>query len=167
MSREHASPLAVLVEEPAVIPAVSEEQKHTETGSLKIAIAGADRAGNAVLREMLEATGQAQEVLEWAWLNGLKLRDAQDVPDVVFLDLSAGMGSEFMFAQELCKLRPTVHIIACSAKNETNPEFLLQARRAGIRDFLQKPYNRVEIGLLMRRLGDECGVKPAKKEATG
>lgn len=116
---------------------------------------------------MLEQSGLASDVQEWAWLNELKLRNAQDVPEVVFLDLSAGMGAEFIFAQELSKLRPSVHIIACSAKTETNPEFLLQAMRSGIRDFLQKPYNRVEVGALMHRLADECGMRPAKKPSGG
>ena len=116
---------------------------------------------------MLEATGTVKEVLEWAWLNGMKLRDAQDVPDVVFLDLSAGMGSEFLFAQELIKLNPAAHIIACSAKNETNAEFLLQAMRSGIREFLQKPYSRIEVAQLMHRLSQENEVRPTKKVTGG
>jgi pilus assembly protein CpaE len=134
---------------------------------LKAAIAGTDRAGNSALKTMLQQAGLASDVQEWAWLNELKLRNAQDVPEVVFLDLSAGMGAEFIFAQELSKLRPSVHIIACSAKTETNPDFLLQAMRSGIRDFLQKPYNRVEVGALMHRLADECGVRPEKKASGG
>jgi len=166
MNREQTRPTAVLVE-PAPLPAAAQEPDPSGGANLKVAIAGTDRAGNAILRGMLEASGSAREIQEWAWMNELKLRNAQDVPDVVFLDLSAGTGSEFVFAQGLSKLKPSVHIIACSTKNETNPEFLLQAMRSGIRDFLQKPYNRVEIGLLMRRLGEEYGAKAEKKGAAG
>lgn len=116
---------------------------------------------------MLQQTGLAKNIQEWPSLSIAKLRHAEDVPDVVFLDLSSGMGSEFVFAQELTKLRPAVHIIACSAKYETDPEFLLQAMRSGIRDFLQKPYNRVEVAALMHRLGSECTAQPVKQAGTG
>lgn len=132
-----------------------------------MAIAGGDTLGNATLRAMLQQTGLAKDVQDWSHAMGLRLRHAQDVPDVVFLDLSSGMGSEFVFAQELSKLRPSVHIIACSAKRESDPEFLLQAMRAGIRDFVQKPYNRLEITELVVRLVEESGVQLVRKAATG
>jgi pilus assembly protein CpaE len=166
--REHASPAAVLTDA-APIPAVSTEHNFEETRTpvLTVAMAGSDPVGNSTLRSMLQQTGVVKNVHEWASLSGLKLRHAADVPDVVFLDLSSGMGSEFLFAQELSKLRPAVHIIACSAKYETNPDFLLQAMRSGIRDFLQKPYNRVEIAALMYRLVSESGVQPAKRVGAG
>ena len=155
-----------MLAEPAAAPMAPAAVEATTTTLLKAAIAGCDRAGNATLCGMLEATGTVKEVLEWAWLNELKLRDAQDVPNVVFIDLSAGMGSEFLFAQELVKLNPAVHLIACSTKNETNADFLLQAMRAGIREFLQKPFNRIEVAQLMHRLSQENEARPAKK-ATG
>jgi pilus assembly protein CpaE len=94
------------------------------------------------------------------------LRHAEDIPDVVFLDLSTGMGSEFVFAQELSKLRPSVHIIACTAKYETNSEYLLQAMRSGVRDFLQKPYNRIEVASLIERLSGETA-EPVKQSGAG
>src|ERR1700752_1521360 len=131
MYRHQDRPTSLLLE-PAAAPLAPAAVGQAPTPSLKAAIAGSDRASNATLCAMLEATGLLKEVLEWAWLTGMKLRDAQDVPDVVFLDLAAGMGSEFLFAQELVKLNPAVHIIACSARSETNAEFLLQAMLSGI-----------------------------------
>jgi len=166
MFRQDHSPSAVLLET-AVLPKPEKAIETRDAPVIKVAIAGTDRSSNSALKAMLEQSGLTSDVQEWAWLNELKLRNAQDVPEVVFLDLSAGMGAEFIFAQELSKLRPSVHIIACSAKTETSPEFLLQAMRSGIRDFLQKPYNRVEVGALMHRLANECGVRPAKKMAGG
>ncbi|HSC45455.1 MAG TPA: AAA family ATPase [Candidatus Acidoferrum sp.] len=168
MFRPEDCPTAVLVETPDFSTTQRAlEAPAADVPALKVAIAGSDRAGNSTLQAMLEQSGLASEVKEWAWLNELKLRNTQDVPEVVFLDLSAGMGAEFIFAQELSKLRPSVHIIACSAKMETNPEFLLQAMRSGIRDFLQKPYSRGEVAALMHRLADECGVRPEKKASGG
>src|SRR5580765_4645910 len=165
--REHASPAAVLTD-CAAISAVS-EGKFAEaiTPVLTAAMAGSDPVGNSMLRSMLQQTGLVKNVQEWASLSVPKLRGAEYVPDVVFLDLSSGLGSEFVFAQELTKLRPAVHIIACSAKYETDPEFLLQAMRSGVRDFLQKTYNRIEIAALIDRLGSECSVQPAKPAGTG
>src|SRR5690349_7269706 len=155
MFRPEDCPTAVLVETPDFSTTQRAlEAPAADVPALKVAIAGSDRAGNSTLQAMLEQSGLASEVKEWAWLNELKLRNTQDVPEVVFLDLSAGMGAEFIFAQELSKLRPSVHIIACSAKMETNPEFLLQAMRSGIRDFFQKPYSRGEVAALMHRLAD-------------
>jgi pilus assembly protein CpaE len=165
--REHASPAGVLTD-CAPISAVSERNfAEAITPVLTAAMAGSDPVGNSTLRSMLHETGLVKNVQEWASLSVPKLRRAEDVPDVVFLDLSSGLGSEFVFAQELTKLRPAAHIIACSAKYETNPEFLLQAMRSGIRDFLQKPYNRIEITALIDRLGSECSVQPAKPAGTG
>jgi pilus assembly protein CpaE len=168
MSRLKDSSTALLsdsLNSPAARPAPDDEP--AASAGLTVAIAGADRMSNGALGAMVQETGLAKKVEEWAWLNTVKLRNAQDVPDVVFLDLSSGMGSEFLFAQELSRLRPAVTIIACSNRNETNAEFLLQAMRSGIRDFLQKPFNRIEVQSLMRRLGEQCEVQPEKKTGSG
>jgi len=67
----------------------------------------------------------------------------------------------------LAKLRPSVHIVACSAKKESNPEFLLQAMRSGVRDFLQKPYDRIELSSLIDRVsGEHLRVMP-RRSVTG
>ena len=168
MYREQQSPAAVLVDSTPVHTEFPERNFEEAIAPVfKVALAGADPVGNAMLRAMLQQSGLVKDTQEWAWLEAVKLRHADDVPDLVFLDLSTGMGSELAFAQELSKLRPSVTIIACSIKNETNPEFLLQAMRSGIRDFLQKPYNRIEIASLMHRLGSECGAQPTKNAGTG
>ena len=162
MYSKQDSPAAALVDSPA-----AGDLAPAARGTLTAAIAGSDSLGNATLLGMLEDTGLVKETVQWTWPNALKLRNAQDVPDVVFLDLSAGMGSEFLFAQELNKLRPAVHIIACSTKNETNPEYLLEAMRSGVRDFLQKPFNRGEVLALLGRLGEQCQVETEKKKGSG
>jgi len=168
MYREQESPAAVLVDSTQV-HTESPERNFEEaiTPVFKVALAGADPIGNSTLRAILQQSGLVKDTQEWASLDAVKLRHTDDVPDVVFLDLSTGRGSEFAFAQELSKLRPSVTIIACSTKSETNPEFLLQAMRSGIRDFLQKPYNRIEVGSLMHRLGNDCGAQPVKSAGTG
>jgi pilus assembly protein CpaE len=168
MHRERESLAAVLFDSsPAHAESPEGDFLEATRPVFKVALAGADPIGNSTLRAMLQQSGLARDTQEWASLDAVKLRHADDVPDVVFLDLSTGMGSELAFAQGLSKLRPSVTIIACSMKNETNPEFLLQAMRSGIRDFLQKPYNRIEVVSLMHRLGNECGAQPVKRAGTG
>jgi pilus assembly protein CpaE len=168
MHREQDSPATVLVGSTQVEAASAERNfEQAIVPVLTVAMAGADPVGNSTLRAMLQQTGLVKSVQEWASLSVAKPGHPDDVPDVVFLDLSTGMGSEFAFAQQLGRVRPSVNIIVCSTKNETNPEFLLQAMRSGIRDFLQKPYNRVEIAGLMRRLSGECGAQPMKSSGAG
>ena len=94
------------------------------------------------------------------------MRHSQDVPEVVFLDISGSGQSEFAFAQQLARLRPSVHIVACSAKRESNPEFLLHAMRSGVRDFLQKPYDRVEVSSIVTRVSGENS-REAPRPSTG
>jgi len=168
MYREQENAAAVLLDStPVHTESAGRGFEEATTPVFKVALAGADPIGNSTLRAMLQQSGLAKDTQEWASLDAVKLRHADDVPDVVFLDLSTGLGSELAFAQGLSKLRPSVTIIACSMKNETNPEFLLQAMRSGIRDFLQKPYNRIEVVSLMHRLGNECGAQPVKSAGTG
>jgi len=152
MHREQPSSAVTLMD---AAPFTASQEMTLPGPALSAAMAGSDPVDNSTLRAILEHTGLIKSLEEWAGRSSFKLQHAEDVPDVVFLDLSAGMGSEFALAQELSKLRPSVHIIACTAKFETNPEFLLQAMRSGVRDFLQKPYNRVEVLSLLARLRGE------------
>jgi pilus assembly protein CpaE len=101
---------------------------------------------------MLLQTSQVRNIRDWVSPATLELLHAQDVPDVVFLDMNADGAADFSLAQQLVKLRPSVHIVACSARNLTSPDVLLQAMRSGVRDFLQKPYDRSELSSLIARV---------------
>ncbi len=143
-----------MIESPASVPepAVAIPESPAAGSLLSFAIASSDSAGCSSLRHMLLQTGLAKEIHEWASPKAVELRHSQDVPDVVFLDLNGTAQSDFAFAQQLAKLRPSVHIVACSAKRDSNPDFLLQAMRSGVRDFLQKPYDRMEVSSLIIRV---------------
>ena len=103
---------------------------------------------------MLLQTALVREIRDWASTKAVELRHSQDVPDVVFLDLNATAQSDLPLPR-LAKLRPSVPIVACSAKRESNPDFLLQAMRSGVRDFLQKPYDRSEVSSMIVRVNNE------------
>jgi pilus assembly protein CpaE len=157
MFRESASSSDVTIESPEseAETAVAIPESRTAGALLSFAIASSDPAACSTLRHMLLQTGLAKEVHEWASAKAVELRHSQDVPDVVFLDLNGTAQSDFAFAQQLTKLRPSVHIVACSAKKESNPDFLLQAMRSGVRDFVQKPYDRIDVSSLVVRVSSE------------
>lgn len=173
MYTEHGSPSALLVE--TQTPAPKTATRNTESGSsvaaasplLSVAVVGSDPVGGSTLRHMLLQSGLVKDVHEWASPQAIELRHSQDVPDVVFLDLSGSGESDFDFAQQLSRLRPSTHIIACSAKKESSPDFLLCAMRSGVRDFLQKPYDRVELSSLIARISSDHSLETPGRTATG
>jgi pilus assembly protein CpaE len=97
----------------------------------------------------------------------VELRNAEDVPDVIIVDVAENGDADFRFVQQLSRLRPTVHVVACSMNRESSPEFLLQAMRAGVRDFLQKPLARAELYSVLERVSNEQGPATAGGASTG
>src|SRR5882724_12324051 len=168
MSREYARSSPVVVESPAAVPEIAAGIPESAANSLlSVAIASSDPIACSSLRHMLLQTGLIREIRDWASAKAVELRHSQDVPDAVFLDLNGTAQSDFAFAQQLAKLRPSVHIVACSARKETNPDFLLQAMRSGVRDFLQKPYDRIELSSLMARVSGEHSRVMPRRSVTG
>ncbi|MGH9357398.1 MAG: response regulator, partial [Terriglobia bacterium] len=110
-------------------------------GKLSAAIAGSNQVDRAALRTALQNTGLLEAVFEWVQPPGAPwhLTAADRVPEVVLLDLPQQAEIAFSFAHELRHSRPSVRIIACAAKSEPDSHLLLQAMRAGIQDFLNKP----------------------------
>src|SRR5260370_3357805 len=173
MYREQVSPSTLMVETSS---AARETSAHThDSGAhqavaapvLSVAIVGSDPVGGSTLRHMLLQTGLVKEIQEWPSFKTVELRHSQDVPEVVFLDLSGSGESDFAFAQQLSRLRPSTHIIACTAKRESSPEFLLSAMRSGVRDFLQKPYDRAELSSLIARISSHQSPKASARTVTG
>ena len=156
-----------MVESPASVPEIVVVPEPTAGSLLSVAIASSDPAGCSALRHNLLQTGFVKEIHEWASAKAVELRHSQDVPDVVFLDLNGAAQSDFAFAQQLARLRPSVHIVACSAKKESNPDFLLQAMRSGVRDFLQKPYDRIEVTSMIIRVSAEHSSQMPRPAVTG
>src|SRR5882724_3170933 len=168
MSREYARSSPVVVESPAAVPEIAAGIPESAANSLlSVAIASSDPIACSSLRHMLLQTGLIREIHDWASAKAVELRHSQDVPDVVFLDLNGTAQSDFAFAQRLAKLRPSVHIVACSAKKESIPDFLLQAMRSGVRDFLQKPYDRIEVSSMIVRVHNEHSSEMPRPAVTG
>jgi len=166
MYKEQSSPASVMVESPAGTHRAANAALSSQAG-LSIGILGLDPAAGSTLRHMLQQTGLAKEIHEWASAKTAEARNAQEVPDVLFMDVSESGRADFAFAQQLAKLRPSVHIVACSPRRESNPEFLLQAMRSGVRDFLQKPFERGELAALLERVSSEQFSEKPYRSLTG
>jgi pilus assembly protein CpaE len=173
MMKERVSPQTLLVDSPALGPEApiynSEFQAPTllPVPVLSVAIAGCDPVACSTLRHMLQQTGLVKDIREWASTESTELRHSQDVPDVVFLDLNSNGEHDFTFAQQVIRLRPSAHIVACSVKRESDPAFLLQAMRSGVRDFLQKPFERAELASIIARLSNEQQHHAPSRTVTG
>jgi pilus assembly protein CpaE len=135
--------------------------------ALRVAIAASDPAGCSTLRHMLMQTRLVRSIDEWTSSNTPKLRNAQEVPEVIFLDVNENGKLDFALAQQLSRLRPSAHIVACTAHRESNPESLLQAMRSGVRDFLQKPYDRIELTSLITRVSNEQLQETPRRSTAG
>jgi pilus assembly protein CpaE len=137
----------------------------SETRKLSVVSLGLSPVASSTLRHMLLQSGLVKDVQEWGSAKGVELRNPQDVPDVIILDVAENGAADFAFVQQLSRLRPTVHIVACTMKREGSPEFLLQAMRAGVRDFVQKPLDRAELYSMLERVSNEH--RPANSGASG
>src|SRR6266478_1709627 len=173
MYKEQPSPAVLMVESPASASDISiwnsesAAQPASALPVLSAAITGLDPVSSSTLRHMLLETRLVKDVHEWASDKMAQLRHSQDVPDPIFLDLSGKAELDFTFAQQLTRLRRSVHIVACSAKRESNPDFLLQAMRSGVRECLQKPFDRVELSSLISRVNNEYSQLAPSRTATG
>jgi pilus assembly protein CpaE len=171
MYKEHSP--STLLESPETAPEASIWKSETAAPSLaaapvlSAAILGSDPAARSALRQLLLETGLLENVHDWASGKAVELRHSRDVPDVVFLDLSGKGDSDFTFAQQLTRLRPSVHIVACTARKESNPDFLLQAMRSGVRDFLEKPFDRAELSSLIARVSSDHTFEAPSRTVVG
>src|SRR5215475_2137169 len=99
---------------------------------LTAAIASSDLTSSAQLLAGLEQTGLVSSVAQWT-LPMDRLPDAADqMPDVVFLDLAREPEPFFALANQLRRSRPAIKLIACSAAVPPQPSLLLEAMRSGV-----------------------------------
>src|SRR5215470_18367547 len=126
---------------------------------LTAAIASSDLTSSAQLLAGLEQTGLVSSVAQWA-IPAERLPDsAEQMPDVVFLDLAREPEPFFAFANQLRRMRPTVKLIACSAAVPPQPSLLLEAMRCGVQDFLGKPVQADSLKDLLLRISQDLNTK--------
>lgn len=119
---------------------------------LTAAITSGERHSSSQLLAGLEQTGLISSIKQWA-VPMEKLPDVgETIPDIVFLDLSRDSEPYFTLAAHLRRLRPGVHLIACSATFPPNHQLLLDGMRSGVQDFIAKPVSIDSLTELLNRI---------------
>jgi pilus assembly protein CpaE len=125
---------------------------------LKAAIASSDLTSSAQLLAVLEQTGLVGSVVQWS-VPSERMPEADEMPDVIFLDLAREPDPFFAFANLVRRMRPSVKLIACSAAVPPQPSMLLEAMRSGVQDFLGKPVQADSLRDLLLRLSQDANAK--------
>ena len=126
---------------------------------LTAAIASSDLTSSAQLLAGLEQTGLVSTVAQWTIPTDRIPESAEQMPDVVFLDLARDPEPFFAFANQLRRTRPTIKLIACSAAVPPQPSMLLEAMRSGVQDFLGKPVQADSLKDLLLRISQDLNTK--------
>jgi len=126
---------------------------------LTAAIASSDLTSSAQLLAALEQTGLVSSVAQWTIPTEHIPESADQMPDVVFLDLSREPEPFFAFANQVRRTRPTVKLIACSAAVPPQPSMLLEAMRSGVQDFLGKPVQAESLKDLLVRISQDLNTR--------
>jgi pilus assembly protein CpaE len=126
---------------------------------LSAAIASSDLTSSAQLLAGLEQTGLVSSVVQWTLPMDRVPEGAEQMPDVVFLDLAREPEPFFAFANQLRRNRPTIKLIACSAAVPPQPSLLLEAMRSGVQDFLGKPVQPESLKDLLLRISQDQNIK--------
>ena len=119
---------------------------------LTAAIASGERHSSSQLLAGLEQTGLIGSIKQWS-VPMEKLPDVgETIPDIIFLDLSRDPDPYFVLASHLRRLRPGVHLIACSQTFPPGHQLLLDGMRSGVQDFIAKPVTTDALVELLNRL---------------
>jgi pilus assembly protein CpaE len=126
---------------------------------LTAAIASSDLTSSAQMLAGLEQTGLVSSVVQWVVPADRMPDSAENMPDVVFLDLARDPDPFFVFANQLRRIKPAVKLIACSAAVPPQPSLLLEAMRSGVQDFLGKPVQTDSLKDLLLRMTEDLHTK--------
>ena len=131
---------------------------------LTAAIASSDLTSSAQLLAGLEQTGLVSAVLQWVIPADRMPDTAENMPDVIFLDLARDPDPFFSFANQLRRIKPVVKLIACSAAVPPQPSLLLEAMRSGVQDFIGKPVQTESLKDLLLRISEDLHTKDFRSQ---
>lgn len=105
---------------------------------LTVAVVSADSTSSGYLRACLQQTGLVRAVVEWNVAKpDVGVKDS--ATDVILLDIGREPEPYFVLGAQKRRLYPQARIIACSSSTQPDPDFLLQAMRSGVQEFISKP----------------------------
>ncbi len=127
------------------------------TDSLSILVVSTDPAMSAEIQSALHSLDGARPVLHEA--NELRQGAEQArsrSPEIVFVEMTTDIGALQNFAQEVRRGAPESHIIAVFRPDALGDDVsesavLIEAIRAGVKDFLRRPVSSTELNELLQR----------------
>src|SRR6202140_5513947 len=131
---------------------------------LTAAIASSDLTSSAQLLAGLEQTGMVTSVVQWVVPTDRLPETADNMPDIVFLDLARDPDPFFAFANQIRRVKPTIKLIACDAAVPPQPSLLLEAMRSGVQDFLGKPVQTDSLKDLLVRVSQDLNSKEFRSQ---
>ncbi len=131
---------------------------------LTVGVVSLDTKNSAALLAMLQQTGLVQPIPQWDLMAGDGPKTASAVPDVVLVEIGRDVKTPLEFAARLHRLNPAVCTIAISGYQEPSPDLLMQAMRAGVREFLSPPVDPMIVREMLERLVKQKGVPQAETE---
>jgi len=132
---------------------------------LTAAIASNDPSAAGQLMASLQQTGLVASVKHWT-VPGTRIDGIAAIPDIVLLDLGRDHEQCFSFGAHLRRIRPAMHLIACTTTNPPSSQLLLEAMRSGVQDFVYKPVTPGDLKEILDRFREEghaTEIKSAEK----
>src|ERR1039458_7390122 len=130
---------------------------------LTVGVVSLDTKNSAALLAMLQQTGLVQPIAQWDLMAGDGPTSAAAVPDVVLVEIGRDVKTPLEVAARLHRLSPAVCIIAISGYQEPGPDLLMQAMRAGVREFLSPPIDPMVVREMLERLVKQKGITETEK----
>lgn len=106
---------------------------------LTVAVASGDLTSSAQLLAQLEQSGLVKETRQWSVPADRVPDSPGGPPHVVFVDLPRDAEPYFTFAAMVRRLYPSAKLVACSSVSPPTHQYLLEAMRSGIQEFIAKP----------------------------
>ena len=131
---------------------------------LTVGVVSLDTKNSAALLAMLQQTGLVQPIAQWDLMAGDGPTSAAAVPDVVLVEIGRDVKTPLEVAARLHRLSPAVCIIAISGYQEPGPDLLMQAMRAGVREFLSPPIDPMVVREMLERLVKQKGIPETETE---
>lgn len=137
------------------------------TDSLSILVVSSDPALSAEIQTALRSLDGARPVLHEA--NELRQGAEQArsrTPQIVFVEMTTDIGALQSFAQEVRRGSPDSHIIAVFRPDALGDDVsesavLIEAIRAGVKDFLRRPVSSTELNELLQRSQETSSRAPS------
>ena len=132
---------------------------------LTVAIVSGDLTSSAQLVANLEQSGMVKEIRHWSPTERVP-ESPDSPPHMVFVDLPRDAEAYFAFAAMIRRAYPSAKLVACSSVSPPSQQYLLEAMRSGIQDFIAKPI-RLEVlkEILVRCAKDvEAEARPSQNK---